>query len=118
MPALRATKCAQIQGEEVCHHFHTALFRAFFEESRNISDRDVLISLAREAGLDVERFSSDFDQGWPEDEVLAEYEDGQEKYAGWGIPLAIIGDRYPVMGAAPIAMYRRAVDLFLASQAG
>jgi len=61
MPALRAAKCAQLQGEEAFHHFHISLFKAFFEESRDISDRQVLLSLAEEAGLDVERFSSDFD---------------------------------------------------------
>ena len=118
MAALQAAKCAQLQGEQVFRHFHIALFRAFFEESRNIGDRQVLINLAKETGLDVERFSSDFDRGWQENEVLAEYEDGRGKYAGWGIPLAIIGDRYPVVGASPIAMYRRAIDLCLANQAG
>jgi predicted DsbA family dithiol-disulfide isomerase len=118
VPALRAGKCAQLQGEGAFLRLHTALFEAFFEESRNISDRQVLISLAEAAGLDVERFSSDFDQGSQEREVLAEYEDGRDKYAGWGIPLVIIGDRYPIMGAVPIAMYRRAIDLCLASQAG
>ncbi len=118
MPALAATKCAQLQGEPAFQRFHIALFKALFEESRNISDRKVLLSLAKEAGLDAAKFSSDLGQGWQEDEVLADYEDGRGKYAGWGIPLAIIGDRYPVAGAAPIAMYRRAVTLCFASPPG
>ena len=113
MPALQATKCAQLQGGEAFERFHIALFKAFFEESRNIGDREVLSSLANEAGLDVEKFSSDLDRGSQEKEVLVEYEEARIKYAGRGIPLAIIGDRYPVMGAAPIAMYRRAIDLCL-----
>ena len=116
MPALRATRCAHLQGEEAFRRFHIALFKALFEESRNIADRNVLISLAGEIGLDVASFTSAFDQGEQENEILVEYEDARAKYEGWGIPLAIIGDRYPVIGACPIDMYRRAVDLCLANQ--
>jgi predicted DsbA family dithiol-disulfide isomerase len=95
-----------------------ALFKAFFTESRNIGDRNTLINLAKENGLDIERFNSDLDQSWAENEVMADYEDGQAKYAAWGVPLAIIDDRYPVMGASPTAVYRRAIDLSLANRTG
>ncbi len=61
----------------------------------NISDREVLISLAKKTGLDIDRFISDFDGGLREKEVLADYEDGQFEYQGWVVPLAIIGDCYP-----------------------
>jgi len=114
MPALRAAKCARLQGEEAFKRFHIALFRAFFEEGMNISEREVLSSLAKKTGLDVERFSSDFSQRLLEEEVLAEYEDGRAEYEGWGIPIVVIGGRYPIAGAVPIAIYRRAIDLCLA----
>ena len=117
MPALRAAKCARLQGEEEFQRLHIALFKAFFEDSRNIADREVLLSLAEDAGLDVGRFSSDFDRGSQESEVLAEYQDAKREYEAWGVPLAIIGDRYPVGGAVPIDIYRRAIDLCLAAQA-
>ena len=116
MPALRAAKCARLQGEEVFQRFHLALFRAFFEDCQNIADREVLLSLAKNAGLDLGKFSSDFDASSQEKEILAEYEDYKDKYEGWGVPLVIVGERYPVVGAAPIAMYRRAIDLCLAAQ--
>ncbi|MFC2022244.1 DsbA family protein [Chloroflexota bacterium] len=93
--------------------FHFALFKVFFEDSWNIGDPKVLVSLAKESVLDVEWFSSNLNRGSSKNEVLAEYEDGQAKYAGWGVPLAIIEDRYPVMEALPLAVYRRAVDLCL-----
>ncbi len=118
MPALQATKCAQLQGEEAFQRFHKALFQAFFEGSMNISEREVLVSLARKTGLDVERFSSDFDQGLQEKEVLADYEDARAEYEDWGIPLVIVEDRYPIVGAVPIDMYHRAINLCLAGQAG
>ena len=115
MPALQAAKCAQLQGEESFKRFHIALFRAFFEEGMNIADREVLIGLAEKTGLDVERFSSDFSRRSLEEEVLAEYEGGRAKYEGWGIPIVVVGGRYPIAGAVPIAIYRRAIDLCLAS---
>jgi len=111
MPALQAAKCAQLQGEEAFQRFHITLFKAFFGESRNIGDRKVLINLAEEVGLDVDRFTFDFDQGRQKEEVMAEYEEGRSKCSMWGIPFTMVGERYPVMGASPVAMYRRAVDL-------
>lgn len=116
MPALRAAKCAQLQGETTFQHFHAALFQAFFQDSRNIGDREELIRLAGETGLDVEKFSSDFDDGSRKDEILAEWAEAYRKYEGCGVPLAIIGDSYPIMGAVPPAMYRRVIDLCIACQ--
>jgi predicted DsbA family dithiol-disulfide isomerase len=113
MPALRAAKCARLQGEEAFQRFHTALFRAFFEEGMNIAEQEVLLSLAKKTGLDVERFSSDFSRRSLEEEILAEHKDGRAEYEGWGIPIAVVGGRYPVAGAVPIDIYRRAIDLCL-----
>jgi len=113
LPALIASKCAERQGELPFARFHIALFRAFFGECRNISNHEVLFDLAKESGLNMEKFRQDFDQGSLEDKVMAEFEEGQSQYPGWGVPLVIIGDRYPVVGAAPIEMYRRGIDLCL-----
>ena len=117
MPALKATKCVQLQGEQAFQCFHMALFKAFFKENQNISDRYVLISLVQETGLDVEKFNSDFDQDSRESEVMEEYEGGRASCQDWGIPLAIIGEHYPLGGAVPIEMYRRGVDLCFDNQA-
>ena len=116
MPALEAAKCARLQGEDAFVRFHMALFKAFFEDSKNISDRKVLISLAKDVALDIERFTTDFDRGSHREEVLAEYQEHKSKYDGWGIPIAEVGERYPVMGATPIEIYRRVVDLCLSSE--
>jgi predicted DsbA family dithiol-disulfide isomerase len=118
MPAFRAAKCAQLQGSEAFRRFHIALFRAFFEEGMNINEREVLISLAKKTGLDVERFKSDLSSRSLEKEILAEYEDGRAEYEGWGIPIVVVGGRYPIAGAVPTAIYRRAIDLCLASKSG
>jgi predicted DsbA family dithiol-disulfide isomerase len=114
LPALVASKCAERQGEPPFVRFHLALFRAFFGECRDISDHAILFDLAKKSGLNMEKFEQDFDQGSPNDEVMAEFEEGQAEYAGWGVPLAIIGGRYPVVGAVAMALYRRGIDLCLA----
>lgn len=114
MPAQIAAKCALRQGEDAFERFHHAVFRAFFEECRDISDPGVLVGLADDTGLDVQRFRADFGSGSQESEVLAEYEEGRSAYEGWGVPLALIGGRFPLAGAVPIEMYRRAIDLCLA----
>lgn len=118
MPALQAAKCALRQGEADFQRLHFTLFRAFFEDNQNISQSKILLNLAKEAGLDVKQFIDDFDQGQLKDEVLAELEEGREICSPWGIPFTLIGDRYPVMGASPIDMYRRGIDLCLTNQAG
>ena len=117
MPALRAARCAQLQGGEAFQRFHIAIFRGFFKDSRNISDREELIKLAGETRLDVEKFSADFDRGSQREEILAEWAEANRNYEGCGVPLAIIGDSYPIVGAVPPAMYRRVIDLCLAGQA-
>jgi len=114
MPAQIAGKCALLQGKESFECFHSAVFKAFFQDCRDISDGEVLTSLAADAGLDVERFRADFSSGSQEKVVLAEYEESRSEYEGWGVPLAIISSRFPLAGAVPIEMYRRAIDLCLA----
>lgn len=118
IPALQAAKCSHLQGEAAFRRLHFALFRAFFQENRNISQRKVLLGLAKEAGLDVEQFTADFNEGQQKNEVLSDLEEGREKCSFWGIPFTLIGDRYPVMGASPIDMYRQAIDLYLTGQGG
>ena len=118
MAAQIAGKCALLQGKAAFERFHHAVFRAFFHDYRDISDRDVLVSLAADSGLDVERFRADADGSSQEDVVFAEFEEGRSAYEGWGVPLAIFDGRFPLGGAVPIEMYRRAIDLCLASNTG
>ncbi len=116
MPALIAGKCAGRQGREAFDRFHEAVFQAFSEECRDISSRQVLLELAAGVGLDVDGFTVELDAAAAEAEVLADLEEARREFDGWGIPLAIVGQRFPLLGAVPIDMYRRAVDLCLAGE--
>ncbi len=113
MPALVAGKCAEKQGRDAFERFHEAVFDAFFDDCRDISNSDVLIELAAGAGLDLVRFSRDLDETWGEAAVLADLAEARRDFDGWGIPLAVVGGRFPLVGAVPVEMYRRAVDLCL-----
>ncbi|MBE0415490.1 MAG: DsbA family protein [Dehalococcoidia bacterium] len=113
LPAQEAAKCARLQGKEAFERFHMMLLRALFEQNRDISDREVLISLAVEAQLDEERFTSDFDSGSQRGEVLADYREGLNDTRFAGVPTAIFDHTVVLEGAVPIEMYRRAVDVLL-----
>lgn len=51
-PALEASELARDAGPEAFDRFHAAVFRAYFEDDRNIGDADVLAAIAEAAGLD------------------------------------------------------------------
>lgn len=113
IPAQEAAKCAALQGEQAFKRLHLLLLRAFFEQNRDISNRDVLLSLAEEAGLDRERFIPDFDSGSQREQVLADYRRGRDDPRFSGVPTAIFNDQFALEGAVPIEMYRRAIDILL-----
>ena len=116
MPAQIAGKCALRQGEDVFERFHNAVLTAFFRDCRDVSQRDVLISLATDVGLDMEKFLADFESDELRQEVLADAEEVRSQYHGWGIPLTIVGGQMPIEGAAPTDVYRRAVTVCLATE--
>ena len=113
MPALQAARCVRLQSEEAFRRFHLILFRAYYDEGRNISEREVLISLIAEAGLDVEQFTAEFDGGRQKAEVSAEHDDYVQNWGPWGIPLVIVSDHYPILEAVSLDLYRRAIDRLL-----
>jgi predicted DsbA family dithiol-disulfide isomerase len=118
IPAQIAGKCALLQGAKPFERLHAALFQAFFRDCRDISRSEILFSLAADAGLDMQRFSTDFynDERWQE--VMADVEEVRSQYEGWGVPLTVVGGRIPIEGAAPTEVYRRAVEVCLKEQPG
>jgi predicted DsbA family dithiol-disulfide isomerase len=116
MPAQIAGKCALLQGEEAFERFHNAVFQAFFRDCLDISDREVLFNLAVSADLDIEKFQADFESNERRQEVLADVEEVRSQYEGWGVPLTVVGGRMPIEGAAPTAVYSRAVTVCLAGE--
>src|SRR5947209_541887 len=77
LPAFEAEKAAALQGDNAAWEFSWQLRRAFFFGSRTICMRHELIKIAAEAGLDVDRFTADWDQGRLRQAVLS------DTHRGW-----------------------------------
>ena len=118
IPALAASKCALRQGEEPFGRYHLALLRAYFTEQRDIADWNVLLALAQESGLDLERLVQDLSAGDAIAEVVGDWKEAQETYGVDKIPTVFFSDgkgSVRVVGASPIDQYRRLVRWFLST---
>jgi len=91
--AFRGGEAARLQGKELFEHFHMALLRARHVENRDIANPEVLIEVAMEAGLDVDRFRQDL----PSRNLLAkigeDYIWGVEEHGVWGTPTLVFNGR-------------------------
>jgi predicted DsbA family dithiol-disulfide isomerase len=118
VPALMAAKCAERQGDACFERFHQRLFVAHFHANLDISRQDVLWNLARECGLDLERFRNDSANGEAYQAVLQDYAEG----AGWfgvsALPTVIFNEKLSLVGAVPAERYRSMLDWILAGEPG
>ncbi len=100
LPAFEAAWCAFQQGEAVGRAFDLRIRRAFFAEGRNIGRREVMLDLAREAGLDLEHFIRLFNSSEARTAVLEEGRLGKEQYKVRGTPTLMLPDgtklRHPI----------------------
>ena len=78
---------------------HDAFFRAYFVEARDISDREVMLDVVRQAGLSVDAAREVLDKRTFKDAVDADWKLSRE-YGITGVPTFVIG-RYGVVGAQP-----------------
>ena len=89
--------------------YHRAVFRAHWQELRDISAPDTLLDIARAIGLDQAGFAA----ALADPDYRAEVE--ADQYWAWqhnlgGVPAFIIGERYLVSGAQPVEVLQAAVD--------
>lgn len=102
------------QGEALQKRLKHALLRAYFSDGRDISDRDTLVSVAEEAGLDGARARQILDS----DELVEAVRRQEHFYMEQGIaavPAVIFNDRHLIRGGQPIetfeAMLRKLAKL-------
>lgn len=100
LPAFEAAWCAALQDESLFLEYDLRIRRAFFAESRDIGRADVLLEIAQEAGLDVDRLRRDLVRGEARPAILADARLGQERYRVRGTPTIMLGDgtklRHPI----------------------
>ena len=81
MPALKASEAARRQGGELHRKFVLALLKARHADRADIREQGVLVDVARDTGLDIERFESDLD----DPELLAQIGRDHETAAADGV---------------------------------
>ena len=77
-----------------------ALFRAYFTEQENVADRDVLVRIATEVGLDPAQARRVLDENAYADEVRAQ----EQRYQQAGIhsvPATIVNGKWLIQGGQP-----------------
>lgn len=84
------------RGEE----YHRKVFEAHWHAQKDIGDPEVLVEIARDAGLDEEAFRQALDDEKLQTEVLGE-ELGAQRVGIRGVPALIIDNRYLLSGAQP-----------------
>jgi predicted DsbA family dithiol-disulfide isomerase len=85
------------------------LLRACFSEGRAISDRDTLVELAAEAGVDAERARAALADGSHAGDVREDEREAAE-LGITGVPFFVLGRRYAVSGAQPAELLLQALE--------
>jgi predicted DsbA family dithiol-disulfide isomerase len=91
-----------------------ALFRAYFTNGENPGSHEVLLRLAREAGLDPRRAEEILSS----DEYADETREQERFYLDQGIqsvPSIIVNDRYLIQGGQPVEVFEQALRKIAAS---
>jgi predicted DsbA family dithiol-disulfide isomerase len=102
--AHRLLHWAELEGRQ--HALKSALFAAYFTEGRNPSDHEVLIDVAKQAGLDPVRAR----ELLASDLYAKEVRERAEFYREHGIqavPSVIINDKYLIQGGQPAAAFEQ-----------
>ncbi|KAI8319751.1 DSBA oxidoreductase [Martensiomyces pterosporus] len=92
-----------------------SLFHRYFEESQDIGDTQVLLSVADDAGLDREKAKQYLDSDEGIDTVKQKIKQVQ-RLGVTGVPFYIINDRYGVSGAETPETFLAAFEKVLACQ--
>lgn len=86
--------------------FHDAVLQAYFAAGLDIGDREVLLQLAQDTGLDT----AALERALKEETYLPRLKTMQEEAARagvTGVPTFILGGRKTIVGAQPIELFRK-----------
>ena len=103
-PTLQAAEFARQQGRFAAMHHE--LFKAYWDEGRDVSDMPVLKDIAARAGVDVTGMEAAVQENRFGDYLDARRAEAEELGIN-GIPAHVIADRYLVMGAQPYDVFER-----------
>ena len=110
LPALEAAKCAALQDAEAFDRLHVRLYEALFTRSINIANREELVDVVRETGVDIDRFLADFEGGAAREAVLADFKQAVMQDRVRAIPTVIINGGQRITGLTDLPTYRKAIE--------
>ena len=110
MPALKASKAAELQGREKWKKFHLAVMKAFYTDGRDISREHILEEIAEEQGLSMDEFVKESKNPEWEHLVYEETKRAQEVLGIRSIPTAVVQNRFLVEGTVPLSHYKKALE--------
>ena len=90
----------------------SALMRGYFQEGRDIGDRDVLADIADSAGLDAAVIRKLLDSPADSDDILARDAAAREMGVS-AVPTFIVAGKHAVPGAQPVEVWLRVIDEIL-----
>ena len=112
--AFQGLEFAKDQGKG--DEYNDAVFRAFFQQSRDIGRIDVLADIANEGGLDPEQFRAALEQGTYRDRVQQLLQTAYGRIRVTAVPTIIIG-RQRLEGLYPLETMRQVIESELAHEA-
>lgn len=105
--ALQAAEFAKKHGgSEELHH---ALFQAYFSAGMDIGDREVVMQIGTDSGLDVTALELALREGT----YLPNLEHARQeaaRLAVTGVPTFFLGDNKRLVGAQPLEVFRKALS--------
>jgi len=90
--AFHGAIAARRQGDDAFNAFHYALFDAKHQDNKNLGRRQVVLDVAKSAGLDMTRFEADLDDASLLQQIGADYEEGRTTYGVFGTPTLVFPD--------------------------
>jgi predicted DsbA family dithiol-disulfide isomerase len=108
-PALEATEFARDLGEEAFDRLHRAIFRAYFEDGRNIGELDTLLEVAAGTGIDRDALAT----------ALTErrYRDVVDERMQWALsngiastPTFVFQEHLAIAGAQEYRLFERVME--------
>lgn len=92
--------------------YHEAVFKAYFQEAKDIGDIKVIIEIAKKIGLDIEELEN-YLKSNEADKILERHKEEAIKDGINGVPTFIIGDK-KIVGAQPYNIIKKVVEESLA----
>jgi predicted DsbA family dithiol-disulfide isomerase len=106
--AHRLLHWAELQDRERALELKKALFRAYFSDGENVADREVLVRIAKDVGLDATQARRILDSGEYADAVRAQERHFQQ--AGiHSVPATIVNNAYLISGGQPPDVFENAL---------